>query len=47
MGLVDVDPISMGPTWRGNRIVIKGVSKGLDCFLVSYTILKGFGGYRV
>jgi hypothetical protein len=32
---VDIDPITMGPTWRNNRVGVKGVSKRLDRFLVS------------
>jgi hypothetical protein len=39
-GLIDIEPISKGPTWRNNRASARGISKRIDIFLVSDSVYK-------
>jgi hypothetical protein len=39
-GLIDVNPIRLGPTWRNKRMGEDYIAKWLDCFLIS----SYFGG---
>jgi hypothetical protein len=39
LGLVDVEPVSLSPTWSNNRSGHAGVHKHLDRFLVHHSLL--------
>jgi hypothetical protein len=45
-GLIDIEPISKGPSWKNNRASARGISKRIDIFFVSYSVLKGVDRYR-
>jgi len=46
VGLVDMKPIDMGPTWRNGQATEAGISKRLDRFLVVDSLLPRLWKYR-
>ena len=46
VSLINIEPISMGPTLRNNRVGDEGVSKSIDRFLVLDALLQRVGKYR-
>ena len=46
MNMVDLDPTTIGPTWRNGRFGTEGVSKRLDRFLASFHLIPLLGSYH-
>jgi exonuclease III len=46
MGLVDVQPTQLAPTWRNGRVGLAGISKRLDRFLIDENILGNHSKIR-
>jgi len=46
IGLVDVAPSESGPTWRNGRAGSEGISKRLDRFLISNSLIPSLGAYK-
>ena len=40
--MVDLPPVSLGPTWQNGRIGVEGISKWVDRFLASDLMLPLF-----
>ena len=47
VGVVDICPDPLSPTWRNNRIVSEGVAKRLDRFLITEQLVEKLGRFRV
>ena len=47
VGLVDIAPSVAGPTWRNGRSGNEGISKRLDRFLMSTSLIQSLGVHRV
>lgn len=45
-GLVDVEPLKLGPTWSNNRHGNKAVIKTLDRFMITDQVLQEVRNYR-
>ena len=46
MNMVDLTPTKIGPTWRNGRVGSEGVSKRLDRFMASFTLVPTLGCYK-
>ena len=46
VGLIEIEPISMGPTYKNNRVGDESVTKRIDRFLILDALLQGVGKYR-
>jgi len=47
MGLIDICPVPMSPSWRNNRVDSDGVAKRLDRFLLTEQLVGKVDKYRV
>ena len=46
LGLMDIAPLCSGPTWRNGRAGDEGISKRIDRFMVSSTLIPLLGIHR-